>query len=423
VGPVPRRRWLANLATVLVAVVVSLALAEAAIHVSGFAVPPSFYRLDPDVGDALAPGAEGWWTREGNAFVRISAQGLRDREHAIPKPPGTLRIAVLGDSFAEALQVDQSETFWSLLERDLVACPALGGRPVEVVNLGVSGYGTAQELLALEHKGLRFEPDLVLLLFTTGNDVRNNSKPLQRGGRPYARVENGAVVFDMSFLDKSSSRLRLSPLGSLGYAGMRHSEVIRLLALAPDLWKARREAAAAQAAAEAASAQVASGPAEAPAAPPPPPTLGLDDGVYTEPQTPVWRDAWELTEALLRAVRDLGLEHGARFALATGSSPIQVHPDPAVRAQHAAALGEPDLLRPDRRLEAFAAREGIPFAMAAPRLAAWAERNQTCVHGFPNAEPCAGHWNAAGHAQVAAILTELVCDEIAPDLVAGAATR
>jgi len=53
----------------------------------------------------LRPGAEGWWSKEGGAYVRINNGGLRDREHAKAKPTNALRIAVLGDSYAEALQV------------------------------------------------------------------------------------------------------------------------------------------------------------------------------------------------------------------------------------------------------------------------------------------------------------------------------
>jgi hypothetical protein len=63
---------------------------------------------------------------------------LRDREHDHAR---TLRIAVLGDSFAEALQITMEEAFWSV---ELQGCPSLAGREPEVINFGVSGYGTAQ---------------------------------------------------------------------------------------------------------------------------------------------------------------------------------------------------------------------------------------------------------------------------------------
>src|SRR6185436_4566694 len=43
---------------------------------------PNFYRSDIDTGFALREGAEGWWRSEGESYVRISSDGLRDREHS-----------------------------------------------------------------------------------------------------------------------------------------------------------------------------------------------------------------------------------------------------------------------------------------------------------------------------------------------------
>src|SRR5258708_964886 len=152
------------LALVIVLVVTSqaaalraLLLGEAALRLAGISYP-NFYRPDPDRGWALRPGAEGWWRQEGLAYVRVSSAGLRDVEHPIPKPAGRLRIAVLGDSCAEALQVPVGQTFWKLLERRLPGCPAVAGRAVEALDFGVAGYGTAQELLTLRRGVGRSRP-------------------------------------------------------------------------------------------------------------------------------------------------------------------------------------------------------------------------------------------------------------------------
>ncbi len=136
----------ARLALAAAAALLALLLGEAALRLAGISYP-NFYRPDPDRGWALRPGAEGWWRQEGLAYVRVSSAGLRDVEHPIPKPAGRLRIAVLGDSCAEALQVPVGQTFWKLLERRLPGCPAAAGRAVEALDFGVAGYGTAQELL------------------------------------------------------------------------------------------------------------------------------------------------------------------------------------------------------------------------------------------------------------------------------------
>ena len=80
---------------------------------------PDFYENDPWVGSKMRPGIKGYSHQEGSGYVSINSDGLRDREHAIPHPPDTLRIAVLGDSFAQALQVNQEEAFWAIMEKDL----------------------------------------------------------------------------------------------------------------------------------------------------------------------------------------------------------------------------------------------------------------------------------------------------------------
>ena len=105
----------AKLALAAAATALALLAGEAALRIAGISYP-NFYRPDPERGWSLRPGAEGWWRKEGLAYVRISSAGLRDVEHALAKPPGHLRIAVLGDSCAEALQVPVGQTFWKLLE-------------------------------------------------------------------------------------------------------------------------------------------------------------------------------------------------------------------------------------------------------------------------------------------------------------------
>src|SRR6267143_6696372 len=101
---------------------VGLLICEIGLRVVGFS-SPLFTMTDPYRGISLRPDAEGWWREEGNAYVRINSAGLRDREHAKQKPPNTFRIAVLGDSFAEARQVPIEDTFWAMLEKKLQECP------------------------------------------------------------------------------------------------------------------------------------------------------------------------------------------------------------------------------------------------------------------------------------------------------------
>src|SRR4051812_27490084 len=171
------KRILAFAFSTVVTVVVCLGVAEVALRATGFSAP-IWYQPDAQLGWTLRPNAKGWFTFEGRGFVQVSPAGFRDRTHDLQKPKDTYRVAVLGDSYAEAMQVDFKSTFWWQLQEKLAAC-APQGTQVEVMNFGVSGYGTAQEALVLEQTAIRYEPDLVLLAFTNGNDLLNNSRRLE----------------------------------------------------------------------------------------------------------------------------------------------------------------------------------------------------------------------------------------------------
>jgi lysophospholipase L1-like esterase len=104
--------------------------------------------------------------------IRGNSLGFRELERPLKKPAGIRRVVLLGDSFTTAVQVHRDDTFGSILESLLEAAT---GEPWEAINLGVNGYGTAQELLALERYGLAYDPDIVLLQIYPYNDICNNS--------------------------------------------------------------------------------------------------------------------------------------------------------------------------------------------------------------------------------------------------------
>src|SRR5436190_2894039 len=191
--------WTKNVALAAASVGVALVLAEGALRLVGFSYP-NFWTPDPLTGSALRPGMEGWQRDEGRAYVKVSSQGLRDREHSVAKAANTYRIAVLGDSYAEAMQVDMDKAFWALLPTKLEACGF--ARKVETINFGVSGYGTGHEFLTLRERVWRYAPDMVLLAFFPGNDVRNNSKALEgEPGRAYFSLKDGKLFLDTAFRD------------------------------------------------------------------------------------------------------------------------------------------------------------------------------------------------------------------------------
>ena len=182
---------------------VSRLLVEVALRIFGISYPV-FTIIDPHRGFAHGPGAEGWQVREGWAYIQINSDGLRDREHPIEKREGTIRIAVLGDSYAKALQVPLEGGFWWILGQELASCLVLKDQQVGATNFGVGGYGTAQELLTLRHHVWKYDPDIVILAALTGNDITDNSKALRGNPTvPYFVLDDGALVLDDSFLTPS----------------------------------------------------------------------------------------------------------------------------------------------------------------------------------------------------------------------------
>jgi hypothetical protein len=382
-----------NTLLVAVSVIIALALMEFGLRMIGF-THLSTWRFDRITGKSLLPHAQMWNTEEGQALVQINSDGQRDGEHAVAKPADTLRIAVLGDSYAEAAQVPVEQAFWRVMQDTLSECPTLGGRQVEVLNFGVSGFGTAQELLTLQHKVWKYSPDIVVLAFLTGNDIRNNIRELQRGGnQPYFIYRQGELVLDDSFLDKSKSRLMASPLGDWWFAALSKSRVLQLLVKVSN---AIDQLAGGQHKDEHRNTQLIY-------------EQGLDNEIYSPPTDPLWIEAWRVTEDLVRMMHTEVAAHDATLVLVTLSNGFQVNPDQHKRQEYADSLGVDDLLYPDRRMEQLAREEAIEFVMLAPPLLAWAQEHRECVHGFDNTEPCSGHWNAQGHREAGKLIAQSMC--------------
>jgi hypothetical protein len=127
------------------------------------------YRLDPRIGWTLNPKAESVITTRSERTIPISVNslGLRDTEHTYEKPPGVFRGLMLGDSFTEALDVYLEESYPYRVEKCLNQHLT---QQIEIINGGVSGYNTADEYLFYKHEGVKYNPDLVLLLLYIGND-------------------------------------------------------------------------------------------------------------------------------------------------------------------------------------------------------------------------------------------------------------
>ena len=239
---------------------------------------------------------------EGVTYVTINNEGFRDINHAVAKGPETFRVVVLGDSNAEAFQVRQEDTFWSVLERRLQSCPWLSRRPVEVLNFGVSGYSTTQELLTYEKFARKYRPDIVLLAFFIGNDLRENVRSLTEAGppigilRPFHTLSGDALVLDNSFLKATAD------WGKPDW--FDHSRIVRMVRMVASWLKYRSQRI-------------------------------VDARALISPPDPEYQGAWNVTEKILARLNTEVKADGARLVVATVSTGQQVDPDPERRSRNA----------------------------------------------------------------------------------------
>ena len=187
--------WVARRALLLLAIgSVQFAAFEAALRTWGHSeAAPSFQALfmpDGQIGYRLRPNARTRFvTSEFDTHLAINAEGVRDDRDIGPKPANERRIVVLGDSLVLSVQVDQQQTFCSLLEARLNRDG--GPYTYRVINAGVQGYGPVEELLFFREIARRFQPDLVIAAIFVGNDAEEavaSAPRLRAGGRPAVDV-------------------------------------------------------------------------------------------------------------------------------------------------------------------------------------------------------------------------------------------
>jgi lysophospholipase L1-like esterase len=144
------------------------------------------YQYDSALGWAPVPYSSSVVTNARTIHVRHNSLGLRDVEFKRDARP---TMMVIGDSFVWGLDSEADERFTDLLRSRMSG--------VNIVNAGVSGYGTDQEYLLLQKLWPKIEPSVVVLIFCTENDRLDNSTSVRYESyqKPYfATAADGALV-------------------------------------------------------------------------------------------------------------------------------------------------------------------------------------------------------------------------------------
>jgi hypothetical protein len=176
------------------------------------------YGYLPDVGLRFEPNQDGVFIRDGvRARFHVNNAGFNNaRDYAAERDGHTSRIAVVGDSFVEALHVDYADSLSAVLERELNQ----DGLPVEVYSFGISGFGTSQVYHLVKDYVLTYSPDVIVYLFIR-NDVSDSSACLAR--QPWTQQYDVAPGGDL--IAVPFRRYEISPVRRF----LKHSRLFRYL--------------------------------------------------------------------------------------------------------------------------------------------------------------------------------------------------
>jgi lysophospholipase L1-like esterase len=299
---------------------------------------------------------------------------MRDRDRTIENPDRHLRIALLGDSIIEGVHVKPDEVMNIRMEALL---RAKGYRDVEVLNFGIAGIGTTQELLIYQERVRQFHPDVVVLVFC-GNDVMNNSSAIQP--KAYGIHTWYAPYYDLG----PHGELVFAPVRPRAFGGLcslleRHSALFYYLEriwarvnIPLHTWEG----------------------------------VPMYFGAYGDPPDAEWANAWLITERVLMLLNEAVSRDGPRFVVLVLPDVHRV--DPQWRETLQRELGKiPPSFKVDsveRRLVQIASRNNVSSDLLGPYFESYRDHHGLRWPYF--SLPCDPHFSALGHEVCAEAIVE-----------------
>lgn len=332
---------------------------------------------DDDIfGYVLVPNQKGWFvphTREYFTWVEANSYGFPDVEHTLQKPPNTLRILLLGDSFAENYQVPLEKRFFRQLETTL---KTITKRPIEVIVLGLGNSGTARQLLLLQNFGVSYKPDLVVHMFLTANDVKNNSPVLQMDPyTPYFRLnEQGDLV---QTLHQKRSGRKFSKIKDT----LKELRIVELLlAVRQKFFEDQQNRAAG---------------------------YPLDYHVYDKIYTSEYEEAWAVTKKLILETKKETENAGAKYVLVVLANNEQVNlpvREKILNTYTSMQKSKLDFEKPDKILQEFCKETNIECLFMLPYFKEYVTQHPD----KPTHNRLEGHWNQTGTNLAAEFLIKIL---------------
>lgn len=336
---------------------------------------PGHYRtgplIEPDahLGWRHIPAAVTWFKQpEFTARVETNPQGRLGPPVTPTTAANVRRVVLLGDSFVGAIQLPYDRTMAGLL-------PGLARERIEVVNEGVSGYGTDQSILALDARAAALGPHVAVLVVTVANDVWNNDWALESRQptypKPHFEVTGGGALRLVPTMPEAGSLAeRIRPI--LGRSWLL--TVIKTGIVDPLVTSARDRA------------------------------HRLELLEVLKPPDGEWVRAWQITAALVGVFAERARALGVRPVLAIAPEPCQVHAD---LCGGAPALSASTI--PQDELRAAAVRAGIDVVDLLPSFRSAAARGRRLYYALDL------HWNEEGNRLAAEILAATLAPSVRSD--------
>jgi lysophospholipase L1-like esterase len=309
--------------------------------------------------------------------VETNRWGFRDRDRTLEKPPGSFRIALIGDSVVEGVHVNPDQVMNIQMEKDL---QQQGYRNVEVMAFGIEGIGTTQELILYQKRIRQFHPDVVALTFSD-NDVMNNSSTLQPKSygihtwySPYYNLDaNGELVLQP---------VQHRPFNRLISTLERHSYLVYYVErvwFKADIPMYKWHG------------------------------LPVYFGSYSnDPLDPEWQQAWQVTEKVMARMRATVEADGAKFVVIPWANFSDIDPDWRQRLtrQFGPLPMELTPAKLDQRLQKIADQEKITMEFLTPYMQAY--RDQHHVQWPYFSLTCDPHFSVLGHQVAAGAMVEIL---------------
>jgi hypothetical protein len=365
------------------AICVCLLLFEIGIRIFQL-TPDTFLQADSRTGVWHIPNKEGIYFRKDvpKIPVHINSQGLRDYEYPYQKGENTYRIALLGDSFTQAIQIPLEDTYQQILENMLNS-----GRMsthFEVINYGIGGFGTTHEYFVFLHHVLEYRPDMVLLGFTFENDIFENS-PILNGRKylPYLVIgENNTLVYlppePVPYYMRLGAFFKMIPF--FYYRIVKGNSRLETLLRGIKRGSVNNGG------------------------------IPLEYYMYARVWDPEWREAWEITKQVLLRLDQETISHNITFMIV--GIPGQIQIDPQIQKEVFAlypmmAHEEWDWEKPNKLLRGFCQSKGIHYFDLSPLFKEKIRQSALPLYYHDD-----GHWNQNGHRLAAESIYHILIEKL-----------